>query len=192
MMNNPNNTINNLSPAGRTELLRTLQSRFEKHTNRHPGIAWSSVQARLEAAPEKLWSLSEMERTGGEPDVVARDEQTGEYIFYDCAAESPAGRRSFCYDREALEARKANKPENNALDVAAAMGIELLTEEQYRALQKLGEFDTKTSSWLQTPAEVRKLGGALFGDRRYARVFVYHNGADSYYAARGFRGWLRV
>ena len=191
-MNNPNNTINNLSPAGRTELLRTLQSRFEKHPNRHPGIAWSSVQARLEAAPEKLWSLSEMERTGGEPDVVARDEQTGEYIFYDCAAESPAGRRSFCYDREALEARKANKPENNALDVAAAMGIELLTEEQYRALQKLGEFDTKTSSWLQTPAEVRKLGGALFGDRRYARVFVYHNGADSYYAARGFRGWLRV
>ena len=192
MMNNPNNTINNLSPAGRAELLRTLQSRFEKHTNRHPGIAWSSVQARLEAAPNKLWSLSEMERTGGEPDVVAQDEQTGEYIFYDCAAESPAGRRSFCYDREALEARKANKPENNALDVAAAMGIELLTEEQYRALQKLGEFDTKTSSWLQTPAEVRKLGGALFGDRRYARVFVYHNGADSYYAARGFRGWLRV
>jgi hypothetical protein len=159
---------------------------------RHPGLAWAVVKARLEANPEKLWSLNEMERTGGEPDVAGQDEITGETIFYDCSAESPAGRRSLCYDREALESRKEHKPESSALDMAAAMGIELLTEEQYRALQKLGEFDTKTSSWLRTPAEIRKLGGAIFGDRRYEHVFVYHNGADSYYGARGFRGWLRV
>ena len=160
--------------------------------NRHQGLEWAAVQAKLEANPEKLWSLSEMERTGGEPDVVGHDKKTGEYIFYDCSAESPNGRRSVCYDRAALESRKANKPENNAVDMAAAMGIELLTEEQYRALQKLGDFDTKTSSWVNTPADIRKLGGALFCDRRYDPVFVYHNGAESYYAARGFRGSLRV
>ncbi len=176
----------------REELLRVLQARFEKNMNRHRGLAWAKVQARLEANPEKLWSLHEMERTGGEPDVVGYDKKTGEYIFYDCSAESPKGRRSLCYDREALESRKEYKPENTAMDMAAAMGIELLTEEQYRELQKLGNFDTKTSSWLKTPAEIRKLGGAIFGDRRYDHVFVYHNGAESYYGSRGFRCSLKV
>jgi hypothetical protein len=176
----------------REELLRTLKARFEKNMNRHKGLEWAEVQARLEAKPEKLWSLHEMERTGGEPDVVGHDTKTGEYVFYDCSAESPTGRRNACYDREALEARKEHKPENSAIDMAAAMGIELLTEEQYRELQKLGKFDTKTSSWVKTPADIRKLGGAIFVDRRYDHVFVYHNGADSYYAARGFRGSLRV
>jgi hypothetical protein len=176
----------------RDELLRTLKTRFEKNMNRHKDLEWAKVQARLEANPEKLRSLSEMERTGGEPDVVGHDEGTGEYIFYDCSAESPKGRRSVCYDREALESRKENKPENNAVEMAAAMGIELLTEEQYRELQKLGDFDTKTSSWVKTPSAIRKLDGALFCDRRYDHVFVYHNGAQSYYAARGFRGSLRV
>jgi hypothetical protein len=176
----------------REELLRTLKARFEKNMTRHKGLEWAEVQARLEAKPEKLWSLHEMERTGGEPDVVGHDTKTGEYVFYDCSAESPTGRRNACYDREALEARKEHKPENSAIDMAAAMGIELLTEEQYRELQKLGKFDTKTSSWVKTPADIRKLGGAIFVDRRYDHVFVYHNGADSYYAARGFRGSLRV
>jgi hypothetical protein len=176
----------------REELLRTLKARFEKNMNRHKGLEWAEVQAKLEAKPEKLWSLHEMERTGGEPDVVGHDTKTGEYVFYDCSAESPTGRRNACYDREALEARKEHKPENSAIDMAAAMGIELLTEEQYRELQKLGKFDTKTSSWVKTPADIRKLGGAIFVDRRYDHVFVYHNGADSYYAARGFRGSLRV
>src|SRR5438270_10721855 len=181
-----------LSPEQRQELLTTLKTRFEKNKDRHQGLEWAQVQTKLEAHAEKLWSLSEMERTGGEPDVVGHDKKTGEYIFYDCSAESPKDRRSLCYDREALESRKENKPANNAMDVAAAMGIELLTEEQYRALQKLGNFDTKTSSWVQTPSAIRKLGGALFCDRRYNTVFVYHNGAESYYAARGFRGSLRV
>jgi hypothetical protein len=181
-----------LSAAQREELLSTLKARFEKNMNRHQGLEWAKVQIRLEANPEKLWSLHEMERTGGEPDVVGHDKKTGEYIFYDCSAESPTGRRNLCYDREALEARKANKPADNVIDVAAAMGIELLTEEQSRELQKLGKFDTKTSSWVKTPAEIRKLGGAIFVDRRFDHVFVYHNGADSYYAARGFRGSLRV
>lgn len=181
-----------MSATQRQELLGTLQARFEKNMHRHPGLDWAEIQARLEAQPAKLWSLNEMERTGGEPDVVGHDEATGEYVFYDCAAESPKGRRNVCYDREALESRKEFKPENAAADLAAAMGIELLTEEEYRALQALGEFDTKTSSWLKTPAEVRQLGGAIFGDRRYGRVFVYHNGASSYYGARGFRGSLRV
>lgn len=176
----------------REELLRMLNARFEKNMNRHPGLEWAQVQARLEAKPEKLWSLHEMERTGGEPDVVGQDETTGEILFYDCSAESPTGRRNVCYDREALEARKEHKPEGNALDMAADMGIELLTEEQYRELQKRGKFDTKTSSWVKTPPEIRKLGGALFADRRYEHVFVYHNGASSYYGARGFRGSLRV
>jgi hypothetical protein len=181
-----------LSPEQREELLRALKARFAQNMNRHKGLEWSKVQAQLEANPEKLWSLHEMERTGGEPDVVDHDKRTGECIFYDCSAESPKGRRSVCYDREALESRKEHKPENNAIDVAAVMGIELLTEEQYRELQKLGEFDTKTSSWVQTPPGIRKLGGALFCDRRYGHVFVYHNGAQSYYAARAFRGSLRV
>jgi len=176
----------------REELLRALKARFEKNVNRHKGLAWAEVQAKLETNTEKLRSLHEMERTGGEPDVVGRDKKTGEYIFYDCSAESPKGRRSFCYDREALQSRKENKPKDNAVDAAAAMGIELLTEEQYRELQKLGNFDTKTSSWVKTPSEVRKLGGALFCDRRFNTVFVYHNGAESYYAGRAFRGWLRV
>lgn len=176
----------------RKELLGTLKTRFEKNMGRHKGIAWADVQTRLEANPEKLRSLHEMERTGGEPDVVGHDRKTGEYIFYDCSAESPKGRRSVCYDREALEARKAFKPKDSAMNVAAAMGIEILTEEQYRELQKLGEFDTKTSSWVKTPSNIRKLGGALFCDRRYDTVFVYHNGAESYYAARAFRGLLRV
>jgi len=174
------------------ELLRALKARFEKNMSRHKGIVWAEVQAKLEAHTEKLWSLNEMERTGGEPDVVGHDNKTGEYIFYDCSAESPKGRRSFCYDREALESRKEHKPNDSALGRAAAMGIELLTEEQYRELQKLGEFDTKTSSWVKTPSAVRKLGGALFCDRRFGTVFLYHNGAESYYAARGFRGQLRV
>ncbi|WP_211276574.1 DUF4256 domain-containing protein [Archangium gephyra] len=180
-------------PLGqREEILRTLKARFEKNMNRHQGLQWAKVQARLEANAEKLWSLHEMERTGGEPDVVGHDKKTGEYIFYDCSAESPKGRRSVCYDREGLESRKEHRPDNSAVDMAAAMGIELLTEEQYRELQKLGEFDTKTSSWVKTPSDIRKLGGALFGDRRYDNVFVYHNGAQSYYAARAFRGSLRV
>ena len=180
------------SPEQREELLKALKARFEIHMNRHKGLEWANVQAKLEANTEKLWSLNEMESTGGEPDVVGYDEKTGEYIFYDCSAESPQGRRSLCYDREALESRKEHKPENNAVDMAAAMGIEILTEEQYRELQKLGNFDAKTSSWVKTPSDIRKLGGALFMDRRYDHVFVYHNGAESYYGARGFRGSLRV
>jgi hypothetical protein len=174
------------------ELLVALKARFEKNMNRHEGLEWAKVQARLEANTEKLRSLNEMERTGGEPDVVGYDEKTGEYIFIDCSAESPIGRRNVCYDREALESRKEHKPRDSAMDMAAAMGIELLTEEQYRELQTLGKFDTKTSSWVKTPSEIRKLGGAIFADRRYDHVFVYHNGAESYYAARGFRSWLRV
>lgn len=176
----------------REELLRALKARFEKNMNRHKGLEWTKIQAKLEANTEKLWSLNEMERTGGEPDVTGHDQRTGEYIFYDCSAESPKGRRSVCYDREGLDARKEHKPENNAIDMAAAMGIELLTEEQYRQLQRLGNFDTKTSSWVKTPSDIRELGGALFGDRRYGNVFVYHNGASSYFGGRGFRGSLRV
>jgi hypothetical protein len=181
-----------LSPEQREQLLRTLKTRFEKNMNRHRGFEWADVQAKLDANAERLWSLNEMERTGGEPDVVGYDKKTGEYIFYDCSAESPKGRRSVCYDGEALESRKEFKPADSAVDMAAAMGIELLTEEQYRELQKLGNFDTKTSSWIKTPSAIRKLGGALFADRRYDHVFVYHNGAQSYYAARAFRGSLRV
>lgn len=181
-----------LSPAQCAALLSVLKSRFEKNMKRHKGIEWAKVQAKLENHPEKLWSLHEMESTGGEPDVVGFDKKTTEYIFYDCSAESPNGRRSFCYDNEALKSRKEHKPTNNAMDMAAAMGIELLTEEQYRELQKLGSFDTKTSSWLKTPDEIRKLGGAIFADFRYGNVFIYHNGAESYYAARGFRGLLKV
>jgi hypothetical protein len=181
-----------LSLQQRKELLTLLKARFGKHTNRHQGLEWAKVQAKLEANSEKLWSLSEMERTGGEPDIVSQDKKTGEYIFCDCSAESPKGRRRLCYDRDALESRKENKPKDNALDVAAAMGIEVLTEEQYRDLQKLGNFDTKTSSWVKTPSNIRKLGGALFCDRRFDTVFVYHNGAESYYAARAFRGSLKV
>ncbi len=191
-MSKINSNKKNLSSEQREELLRALKTRFEKNMNRHKGLEWAKVQAKLEANTKKLWSLNEMERTGGEPDVVGHDKKTGEYIFYDCSAESPKGRRSLCYDRAALEARKEHKPKDSATDVAAAMGIELLTEEQYRELQKLGEFDTKTSSWVETPDEIRKLGGALFCDRRYDTVFVYHNGAESYYAGRAFRGWLRV
>ena len=185
-------TKKELSPEQRDELLRTLKDRFEKNLNRHKGLEWVKVKEKLEANTEKLWSLNEMEETGGEPDVVGHDKKTGEYIFYDCSAESPKGRRSVCYDRKALVSRKEHKPKNNAIDMAAAMGIELLTEEQYRQLQKLGKFDTKTSSWIKTPSDIRKLGGAIFCDRRYEHVFVYHNGAESYYAARAFRGWLRV
>src|SRR5436853_2932783 len=185
----PNRT---LSKQQREELFTTLKVRFEKNMNRHKGLEWAQVQAKLEANAEKLWSLNEMERTGGEPDVVGHDKKTGEYIFYDCSVESPKGRRSVCYDREALESRKEHKPEDNAVDLAAAMGIELLTEEQYRELQKLGNFDTKTSSWVKTPPQIRKLEGALFCDRRFDHVFLYHNGAESYYAARAFRGSLRV
>ncbi|SFG89362.1 DUF4256 domain-containing protein [Pedobacter insulae] len=181
-----------LSPAQNAELLMILRTRFEKNMNRHKGIEWTNVQARLEANTEKLWTLDEMEITGGEPDVVGYDQATDEYIFYDCAPESPKGRRSVCYDHEALAARKEHKPGNSAIGMAADMGIELLTEEQYRHLQELGNFDTKTSSWIVTPPEIRKLGGAIFGDFRYATVFIYHNGAESYYAARGFRGSLRV
>ena len=176
----------------RDELLKTLKARFEKNMNRHKGLEWAKVQAKLGANGEKLWSLSEMERTGGEPDVVGHDKKTGEYIFYDCSAESPKDRRSVCYDREALDARKEHKPKDSAIDMATAMGVEILTEEQYRELQKLGNFDLKTSSWVKTPPEIRKRGGALFCDRRYDHVFLYHNGADSYYAARAFRGSLRV
>ncbi|WP_339292597.1 DUF4256 domain-containing protein [Paenibacillus sp. FSL W8-0187] len=181
-----------LSTEQREELLTTLKARFEKNMYRHIGLEWDDVQAKLVANPEKLWSLHEMEITGGEPDVVGHDNKTGEYIFYDCSAESPKGRRSICYDREALESRKEHKPKNSAVEMATAMGIELLSEEQYRELQKLGNFDLKTSSWVVTPASIRKLGGAIFCDRRYDTVFVYHNGAESYYAARGFRGSLRV
>ena len=181
-----------LSKQQRDELFGTLKARFEKNINRHKGLEWANIQAKLEANAEKLWSLSEMERSGGEPDVIGQDKKTGEYILYDCSAESPKGRRSLCYDREALQSRKEAKPKDSATNMAAAMGIELLTEEQYRELQRLGEFDTKTSSWVKTPANIRKLGGALFCDRRYDTVFVYHNGAESYYAARAFRGSLRV
>jgi hypothetical protein len=181
-----------LSPQQGKELLGTLQARFEKNMNRHRGIGWAAVQAKLEANPEKLGSLHEMERTGGEPDVVGLDKKTGEYIFYDCSEETPKGRRSLCYDREALESRKEHKPKDSAVNLAAAMGVELLTEEQYRELQKMGEFDTKTSSWVKTPPAIRKLGGALFCDRRFDTVFVYHNGAESYYAGRSFRGWLKI
>lgn len=181
-----------MNATNKETLLDALKARFEKHVNRHKGIEWQEVLARLEAAPDKLHSLHEMEQTGGEPDVVGRDKKTGEFIFVDCAAESPAGRRSVCFDREALDSRKEHKPASSAADMAAAMGIEILTEEQYRDLQKLGSFDTKTSSWVQTPPSIRKLGGALFCDRRYDQVFLYHNGAQSYYAARGFRGMLRV
>jgi hypothetical protein len=181
-----------LSAERRKELLGTLKARFDKNMDRHRGLEWAKIQARVEGNSEKLWSLNEMERTGGEPDVVGYDKKTGEYIFYDCSAESPKDRRSLCYDREALDSRKENKPKDNATDMATAMGIELLTEEQYRELQKLGDFDTKTSSWIKTPPAIRKLGGALFCDRRYDTVFVYHNGAESYYAARAFRGSLKV
>jgi hypothetical protein len=191
-MSRINSNKKELSEEQAEELLHTLKVRFEKNMNRHKGLEWAKVHAKLEANAEKLWVLDEMEVTGGEPDVVDYDKATGEYIFYDCSAESPKGRRSVCFDLEGLESRKEHQPENNAVDMAAAMGIELLTEEQYRALQKLGKFDTKTSSWLVTPPEIRKLGGALFGDRRYDHVFVYHNGAQSYYAARAFRGSLRV
>jgi hypothetical protein len=185
-------TKKGLSPEQHEELLRTLKGRFEKNMNRHKGLGWDEVLAELEGNTERLWSLNEMERTGGEPDVVGHDKNAGEYIFYDCSAESPKGRRNVCYDREGQEAKKAFKPENNAIDMAATMGIELLTEEQYRELQKLGNFDTKTSSWVKTPTDIRKLGGALFADRRYGNVFVYHNSAPSYYSARAFRGSLRV
>ena len=181
-----------LLPKQREELLKTLKKRFEKNSNRHKGLDWDKIQVRLEANREKLWSLNEMEITGGEPDVVGHDKKTGEYIFYDCSAESPAGRRSFCYDHEALEKRKEHKPKNSAVEMASDMGIELLTEEQYRELQQVGNFDTKTSSWIKTPADIRKLGGAIFADFRFGSVFVYHNGAESYYAGRGFRGLLRV
>lgn len=191
-MKNTKSSKKALSAAQREELLSTLKARFEKNMNRHKGIGWAKVQERLEANSAKLWSLSVMEETGGEPDVVGYDKKTGEYIFYDCSPETPKGRRNVCYDGEALEARKTFKPEDSAIEMAAAMGIGILTEEQYRELQELGEFDTKTSSWIETPGPIRKLGGALFADRRYDHVFVYHNGASSYYAVRGFRGSLRV
>lgn len=185
-------TNKKLSEDQSKTLLNTLRDRFEENHSRHEDLEWTKVEEKLKARPEKLWSLHQMEDTGGEPDVVGFVKKTGEYVFFDCAAESPAGRRSFCYDRKALEARKANKPKNNAVEFAADMGLDLLTEEEYKQLQQLGEFDTKTSSWLQTPAEVRDLGGAIFGDYRFGRVFIYHNGAQSYYAARGFRGVLKV
>jgi Protein of unknown function (DUF4256) len=191
-MNRTSSAKKKLSSEQREELLSTLKARFEKNMDRHKGLEWAKVQVKLEADPEKLWSLNEMESTGGEPDVVGFDKKTSEYVFYDCSAESPKGRRSVCYDREALEARKEHKPKDSAIDMAAALGIELLTEEQYRELQKLGEFDTKTSSWVKTPSDIRNLGGALCCDRRYGHVFLGHNGAESYYAARGFRGSLRV
>jgi len=181
-----------LTKEQREEILEALKSRFQRNMNRHRDLEWDKVQAKLEGNADKLWSLREMERTGGEPDVVGHDQKTGEYIFYDCSAETPKGRRSLCYDRAALDSRKENKPKGNAVDMAAAMGVELLTEVEYRELQKLGAFDTKTSSWVKTPSNIRKLGGALFCDRRFDTVFVYHNGAESYYAARGFRGWVRV
>ena len=189
---NINSNRKELSPEQREELLRALKARFEKNMNRHKGIEWAKVQAKLEANAEKLWSLNGMERTGGEPDVVGHDKKTGEYVFYDCSSQSPKGRTSLCYDREALDSRKEHTPKNSAMDMAAVMGVELLTEEQYLELQKLGDFDTKSSSWVKTPADMRKLGGALFGDRRFGRVFFYHNGAESYYSARGFRSSLRV
>lgn len=185
-------TKKKLSPEQREELLSALRTRFENNRNRHPGIEWAKLQGRLEAHPEKMGSLHEMERTGGEPDVVGQDQKTGEYLFFDCSPESPKGRTAVCYDREALDSRKEHKPKDNAMDLAAAMGIELLTEAQYHELQQLGEFDLKTSSWVKAPADIRKLGGALFGDRRFGRVFIYHNGAQSYYSARAFRGSLRV
>jgi Protein of unknown function (DUF4256) len=191
-MNNINTSKRKLSSEQREGLLKALKARFEKNMNRHKGLEWAEVQAKLQANAEKLWPLDEMESTGGEPDVVGHDKKTGEYIFFDCSAESPKGRRSVCYDHEAMESRKEHKPENSAIEMASDMGIELLSEEQYRALQKLGNFDTKTSSWVKTPSDIRKLGGAIFCDRRYDTVFVYHNGAESYYAARGFRGSLRV
>ena len=187
-----NRNKKDVSPKQSEELLKTLKTRFEKNMGRHKGLEWPQVQAKLEANPEKLWSLNEMERTGGEPDIVGRDGKTGEYIFYDCAAESPKGRRSLCYDREALQSRKENKPKGSAVGMAAEIGVELLTEEQYRELQKLGNFDEKTSSWVNTPSNIRKLGGALFCDLRFDTVFTYHNGAESYYAARGFRGLLKI
>ncbi len=188
---NKSSTRKELSSKQREELFTTLKARFEKNMNRHQGLEWAKVQARLEADAEKLWSLNEMEKTGGEPDVVGQD-KTGEYAFYDCSPESPKGRTGLCYDRKALDSRKEHKPKSSAMDMAATMGAELLTEEQYFELQKLGNFDTKSSSWLKTPDDIRKLGGAIFGDRRFSRVFVYHNGAESYYSGRGFRGWLRV
>ena len=191
-MNNIKSNKKKLSPGQREELLRALKARFEKNMNRHKGLEWAKVQTKLEANTEKLWSLNEMEGTGGEPDVVGHDKKTGEFIFYDCSAESPKGRRSLCYDREALESRKEHKPKDSAMNMATAMGIEILTEDQYRELQNLGNFDTKTSSWLKTPSAIRKLGGAIYADRRYDHVFVYHNGAPSYYGVRGFRGSLRV
>ncbi len=191
-MNNINSNKKKLSSEQREELLKAVKARFEKNMNRHEGLEWTKVQAKLEANVEKLWSLNEMERTGGEPDVVGHDKKTGEYIFFDCSPESPKGRTSVCYDREGLESRKEHKPKSTAIDMATAMGVELLTEEQYLKLQKFGDFDTKTSSWVKTPADIRKLGGALYCDRRYGRVFVGHNGAQSYYAARAFRGWIRV
>ena len=191
-MNNMKSNKKELSPNQREELLKALKARFEKNMCRHKGLEWAKVQAKLEANAEKLWSLNEMERTGGEPDVVGHVEKTREYVFYDCSAESPKGRTSLCYDREALDSRREYKPKNNAMDMAAAMGIELLTEGEYFELQKLGEFDTKSSSWVKTPADIRKAGGTLFCDRRYGRVFVFHNGAESYYSGRGFRGSLRV
>lgn len=191
-MTNMKSTKKELSPKQREELLGTLKDRFETNMNRHQGLDWAKVQARLEPNPEKLWSLHEMDKTGGEPDVVGQDKKTGQYIFFDCSPQSPKGRTSLCYDREALDSRKEHKPRSSAIDMAAAIGIELLTEEQYLELQKLGEFDMKSSSWVKTPAEMRKLGGALFGDRRFGRVFFYHNGAESYYSGRGFRASLRV
>ena len=191
-MKNTTSNQKQLSPKQREELLGALKARFENHLNRHKGLEWAKVQAKLEGNAEKLWSLNEMESTGGEPDVIGHDKKSGEYIFFDCSAETPKGRVSVCYDREGWESRKEHRPKNTAMDMAAAMGVELLTEEQYQELQKLGDFDTKTSSWVKTPADIRKLGGALYGDRRYGRVFVGHNGAQSYYAARAFRGWLRV
>jgi hypothetical protein len=191
-MSKTKSTKKKLSSEEREELFLALRARFEKNMNRHKGVEWAKVQAKLEAGPEKLWSLYEMENTGGEPDVVGHDKKTGEYLFYDCSAETPKGRRSICYDHEALESRKEHKPGNSAIGMADEMGIEILTEEEYRELQKLGKFDTKTSSWIETPADIRKAGGAIFADWRYGHVFVYHNGAESYYAARGFRGSLRV
>jgi hypothetical protein len=193
-MNKVNTNKKKLSTEQRDELFKTLKGRFQKNMNRHKGLEWSKIQARLEASnsQEKLWSLNEMERTGGEPDVIDHDTKTDEYIFYDCSSESPKDRRSLCYDSEALASRKENKPKDSAMEMATTMGIEILTEEQYRELQKLGEFDTKTSSWVKTPHDIRKLGGAIFCDRRYNKVFLYHNGAESYYAARGFRGSLRI
>jgi len=191
-MNNMKSNKKELSPKQQTELLSAFKARFEKNMGRHPGLVWAKVQARLEAKPDKLWSLAEMERTGGEPDVIGQEKKSGEFVFMDCSAQSPKGRVSFCYDRAALDARKEHKPKSSVMDMAAAMGIEVLTEEQYLELQKLGEFDTKSSSWLKTPVDIRKLGGAIYGDRRYGRAFVGHNGAESYYSGRGFRGSLKV